>query len=243
METKKRKRKARYTLFAVPDTSADSVKKFRFSWNVLKNLISIMVIIALAAAGYGALMQYLIISEKTANNVYIQENSALTEANAQLQTENEELSNKVEVLSDIVNKNAEEEQLAAAEEAEKYLPTIFPLAGPASMTEGNDAAEGETPVSILIFDSSIGVSVVSAASGTVTAVTEDAKYGHSVTVDHGNGYVTIYRCKATPAVAAGAAILQNDVIYELAGDATQLGYQILKDGVFINPLDLMEIYG
>ena len=243
MEMKKQKRKARYTLFAVPDTSADSVKKFRFSWNVLKIFISIMVITTLAAAGYGGLMQYMIMTEKTANNTYIQENSTLTEANAQLQTENEELSNKVEVLSDIVNKNAQEEQIALEEEAEKYLPTIFPLAGPASMTEGNDAAEGETPVPILIFDSSIGVSVVSAASGTVTAVTEDEKYGHAVTVDHGNGYVTIYRCKAAPVVAAGAVILQNDVIYELAGDATQLGYQIQKDGAYINPLDLMEIYG
>lgn len=117
------------------------------------------------------------------------------------------------------------------------LPTEFPLNGSASMQE---VTEGDP---MCLFTASEGTMVVATASGTVTAVNDDADYGHSVWIDHGNGYVTIYRNKGDVIVKQGDQVVQGTSLFLVTKDNTTLGYQMKKDDVFINPMEMLAISG
>ena len=107
----------------------------------------------------------------------------------------------------------------------------------ASMEE---VTEGEP---MCIFHASVGTTVVAVASGTVMAVNDDETYGHSVWVDHGNGYITIYRNKGDATVAVGDSVVQGTTLFVIGEDNADLGYQMQKDGSYINPMDMLAISG
>ena len=79
--------------------------------------------------------------------------------------------------------------------------------------------------------------------GTVIAVGEDAEYGNVVRIDHGNGYVTIYRCSLEVRVHEGDDVVKGDPLFLMSNGTTTLGYQILQNAEFINPSDVMELKG
>ncbi len=85
--------------------------------------------------------------------------------------------------------------------------------------------------------------VVAAATGVVTEVGEDADYGSRVVLDHGNGYVTIYRNKGNCLVKVGDTVAQGGALYYIGSDNTKLGYQIQQDGTYISPMQLIDISG
>lgn len=72
-----------------------------------------------------------------------------------------------------------------------------------------------------------------AASGTVIAINDDEIYGHSVWVDHGNGYVTIYRNKGDTTVNVEDSVVQGTTLFVIGEDNADLGYQMQKDGSYI----------
>ena len=111
------------------------------------------------------------------------------------------------------------------------------LTGSASMEE---VSEGDP---MCIFHASVGTTVVAAASGTVIAINDDEIYGHSVWVDHGNGYVTIYRNKGDTTVNVGDSVVQGTTLFVIGEDNADLGYQMQKDGSYINPMDMLAISG
>ena len=129
------------------------------------------------------------------------------------------------------------EQVVALEQEKQSLPTEFPLTGSASMEE---VSEGDP---MCIFHASVGTTVVAAASGTVIAVNDDEIYGHSVWVDHGNGYITIYRNKGDTTVNVGDSVVQGTTLFVIGEDNADLGYQMQKDGSYINPMDMLAISG
>ena len=94
-----------------------------------------------------------------------------------------------------------------------------------------------------IFHASVGTTVVAAASGTVIAVNDDEIYGHSVWVDHGNGYITIYRNKGDTTVNVGDSVVQGTTLFVIGEDNADLGYQMQKGGSYINPMDMLAISG
>ena len=69
------------------------------------------------------------------------------------------------------------------------------------------------------------------------------KYGNCITIDHGNGYVSIYRNAGESLVHEGDTVTKGATLMVVGSDNTKLGYQIKKDGEFINPEDLVEING
>ena len=85
--------------------------------------------------------------------------------------------------------------------------------------------------------------VVATAGGTVTAVNDDSEYGHNIWVDHGNGYVTIYRNSGEVKVKQGEAVTQGTTLFLITGENSKLGYQMLKDGVYIDPMEMLNISG
>lgn len=161
----------------------------------------------------------------------------LEEENSQLLLQIDTLTDKITVLSETVNQKAQDAQQFEAALAEQSMPTGFPLTGSASMEE---VTEGEP---ICIFTAEKDITAVSAGNGTVTAVEDDEAYGHKITVDHGNGYVTIYRNKGDAKVKAGDSVVKGTTLYIIGEDNTQLGYQMMKDGAYINPMDMLSISG
>ena len=160
----------------------------------------------------------------------------LREENVALQIQVTDLSATVQILSETVNQKTESESLLAKQLAQQSIPSEFPLTGSAT-------SEEMTEDYMCIFTATSGAMVVAAANGTVTAVNDDAEYGHNVWVDHGNGYVTIYRNQGEVKVKQGETVKQGSTLFLVDEENNRLGYQMMKDGSYINPMDMIEISG
>ena len=88
-----------------------------------------------------------------------------------------------------------------------------------------------------------GTPVAAASAGTVLTVEEDGLLGVTVTVDHGDGYVTTYASlQAEPEVMAGDAVSAGDIIGAVgntslteAGLGAHLHFSVAKDGELVDP--------
>ncbi len=113
----------------------------------------------------------------------------------------------------------------------------------ASLTGGaaiEEVTEGEPMV---IFTATEGTTVVASAKGIVTAVEEDETYGCKIVIDHGNGYVSIYFNGGEAQVKVGDEVAQGRTLFLVGNDNKQLIYQIMKDGGYIKPTDMLSING
>ncbi len=96
---------------------------------------------------------------------------------------------------------------------------------------------------ILILKAEEGSTVIAAGAGTVSSVTGDIKFGNVITIDHGNGYVSIYRNSGESLVHEGDTVARGATIIVIGEDNTTLGYQIKSGDEFIDPEDMIEING
>lgn len=161
----------------------------------------------------------------------------LQEENMALQIQVTDLSATIQILSETVNQKTMSESMLAEQLAQQSIPSEFPLTGSATSEE---VTEGDP---ICIFTATSGAMVVATASGTVTAVNDDAEYGHNVWVDHGNGYVTIYKNQGEVKVKQGETVKQGSTLFLINEENNRLGYQMMRDGSYINPMDMIEISG
>lgn len=161
----------------------------------------------------------------------------LTDENEALSVENATLSSKVTVLSETVSKKAASEDALSQETVENALPKGFPLSGSATMKE---AEEGDP---MLIFTAAAGVNVVTTGTGTVVSASADETYGTKIVIDHGNGYLSIYRNNGTPLVKSGETLGKGYILFSVGEDNQELGYQIMKDDAYIDPMTLIDING
>ena len=260
MSTDKKPRKHRhkrhYTFMVISGDSDGSTKRLHL--NHFKTQVLAYTAFALALA----IICYIIYSAITISNLRsIEENQKaqideLTVASSTLEASNDELETKVQQLSAALNQRLEDEQVSAEEAETLAVPTGFPLTGTASLTaavddpnetkvttlteDNKDTATGNP---IVLLESAAGNSVIASGSGTVLTVTTDAKFGNIVTIDHGNGYVSIYRNQGDPLVTEGSQIDRGDIIFVIAEGNTTLGYQIQQDEQYIDPEELIEING
>lgn len=161
----------------------------------------------------------------------------LTDENEALSVENNTLTSKVAVLSETVSKKAATEDAISQETVENALPKGFPLSGSSAMEE----AEGEEPM--LIFSAAQGVNVITSGTGTVISVDADEEYGTKIIIDHGNGYQSIYRNSGTALVRNGEELGKGYILFSIEEDNQKLGYQIMKDDVYIDPMQVIDING
>ena len=75
-----------------------------------------------------------------------------------------------------------------------------------------------------------------------------AEIGENLFIDHGNGYTTIYRSGTEPKVKEGDEVARGALLYEMKQDddnewADIMAYQMIKDGEYIMPTDVLEING
>ena len=99
----------------------------------------------------------------------------------------------------------------------------------------------------LIVGGEIGEMIGAAQEGIVSSIEQDAQTGLSVTVDMGNGYSAVYgQLKEVP-VEIGMYVNKGQTLGHLSEptkyysvEGPNLYFELLKDGVPINPLDYME---
>lgn len=162
----------------------------------------------------------------------------LTDENESLTVENATLTSKITVLSETVSKKVATEDALSQEESENALPKGFPLSGTATMEETSD---GDAPM--LKFTASSGINVVSTGTGTVLSVDADQQFGNKIIIDHGNGYCSVYRNSGDPLVKTGDSLGKGYILFTIGEDNQELGYQIMQNEEYIDPMSMIEING
>lgn len=237
MQTRKHKRKTNHVVIVTSDAVDANVKQFRIRPWILQVIILILCIIIGALIGYFFYEEKLWTVARQHNSEQQEIVKRLEDEKLALQSQIEGLNDQVQILSETVNQKVQSESELTALLEGQSLPTEFPLTGSASMQE---ATEGEP---MCVFTASEGTMVVATASGTVIAVNDDVDYGHNVWIDHGNGYVTIYRNKGDATVKTGDTVAQGMTLFVIGENNASLGYQMRKDDAYINPMEMLAISG
>ncbi|MDE6016594.1 MAG: M23 family metallopeptidase [Acetatifactor sp.] len=240
----KHKHRISHVVLVTSNATDAGVKQFRIRSKSLWVLVVALCIVI------GAMLGYIVYEEKIWQAVsnrsdeqlaqiqHLEEEKAELEADKlSLETEIAELNETVQILSETVSQKSKSESELRGQLEKESLPTGFPLNGSASMEELTD----DKP--ICIFTASTGIMVVSTARGTVTAVSDDGEYGHSIQVDHGNGYVTIYKNGGEPQVKLGDLVMGGTALFVIGEGHEKVGYQMMKDGAYISPMEMLDISG
>ena len=237
MEPKIHKRKNNHVVIVTSDAVDASVKQYRIGPGLMRVIVIILCVII------GSLVGYLSYEKRIweAATVRLSENrttiATLEEENKALQEEIASLTVKLEIMGETVQQEIAKEEAVSAELSTYSIPKMLPLSNLTAVEE----ITGEDPK--CIFTAPEGAFAVATANGTVLTLVEDTEQGYTITIDHGNGYSTVYYTKAEPAVKTGNVMLKGQTLFVIGEESTTLEYSILKDGVKINPMELMEISG
>ena len=101
--------------------------------------------------------------------------------------------------------------------------------------------EGEEPM--LVFSALNGTNVITSGTGTVISVDADEVYGTRIVIDHGNGYKSVYRNSGNALVKNGEDLGKGYILYSIGEENQELGYQIMQDDAYIDPMLIIEING
>ena len=231
------KRKNKYALLLVTQKDEGTMKQYSISPALVEVLAAILFLLVV---GVICKFVYDSITLKDARKEIVDQIvtiNNLTDENEALTVENATLTSKITVLSETVSKKAATEDAISQETVENALPKGFPLSGSATMKE---AEEGDP---MLIFSASQGINVITTGTGVVVSVGADETYGTKVIVDHGNGYQSVYRNNRAALVKDGEELGKGYIIFTVGEENQELGYQIMKDEEYIDPMQLIDING
>ncbi|MDE7191837.1 MAG: M23 family metallopeptidase [Clostridia bacterium] len=98
----------------------------------------------------------------------------------------------------------------------------------------------------LDFVAAAGSNVKCVFDGTVKEVTNDSYSGATVTIEHQDGFTTVYKLLDEVSLKAGDKVSKGDVIGKVSNtaleeiaDGAHLHLELYKDGVKINPMDYL----
>ncbi len=231
------KRKSKFALLLVTEDGTGNIKQHHISSAIVEIaaiVLFLLIVVVICKFVYDTITlkdarKQIVDQMVTINN--------LTDENEALTVENSTLSSKVTVLSETVSKKAATEDAISQETVENALPKGFPLSGSATMKEVEDGDP------MLIFAASTGVNVITTGTGTVLSVDADTEYGTRIVIDHGNGYSSVYRNNGTSLVKTGETLGKGYILFTVGEDNQQLGYQIMKDEQYIDPMTMIDING
>lgn len=232
-DEKKRGRKYHYTLMLFTDTKEGNVRQLRIDPAVVETLAVILIALAVVCHRRGEALALL----RETSAAQTQQIQTLEKENEELNARQEELAQKVVVLSDTINRKVEEEEEKAAEEAKARMPVGFPMTSSASVEQ----VDSEEPMVKLTAASS--GNIMAAGAGVVSSITSDSVYLHCVRLDHGNGYISIYRNNGEVLVREGDEVVRSSILFVIGEDNTELGYQIIYNGKYVDPMELINIDG
>ena len=129
----------------------------------------------------------------------------------------------------------------AEQDTEGSLPTSWPLTQRGFVTQG--LLEGRVVHPGLDIAVPADSYVRAAGAGIVVEVGDDGVYGRFVTLDHGDGYRTLYAHASQTLVETGQQVRRNEVI-ALSGStgrstAPHLHFEILLNGEAVDPLTMV----
>lgn len=245
MVRQRHKRKNHHVVIVTSDAADAGMRQFRIrSWIpraiMLVGCVAVGVVIGYLCfeSGIHAELKNQMATQAESAARLEQEKAALEQEKAEMEAQIASMYDTIQVLSSTVNQKTQNENLLTEQLQKQYMPTEFPLTGSGATME--EMTEGEP---MCIFTASGKAMVIATAKGTVTAVNDDGEYGHNVWVDHGNGYVTVYRNAGEVKVKQGETVTQGTTLFLMDNESNRLGYQMLKDGVYIDPMDVLVISG
>lgn len=236
-EEKKRGRKYKYTLMLFMDSKEGNVRQLQIDPVVVETLTAVLVVSLIVLAVICRFRGEELATLRETGADQAAQIQTLEAENGELTVREEELAQKVTVLSDTINRMVEEEEKKAEKEAKARMPIGFPMTSSASVEQ----ADGED-LMVKLTGTEPG-SIVAAGNGVVDSITSDSSYLHCVRIDHGNGYTSIYRNDGEVMVREGVEIVRGSILYVIGEDNTQLGYQILYEDKYVDPMELLNIDG
>lgn len=229
----------RYKVRVMSHETEEKIKEFTITKKQIRNIILTAVVLLIGLIAWGVIMTKLYGNSGKETEAA---QAKLTEANdqiAQLTQQVQELEEKNTILSDTVNRKAEEEQTRLEEEAAMFYPSGIPVNG----TVLYDAGTTDDGVPYIEFTANSGSEVVAVGSGTVIMAQEHEDWGYIVQVDHGDGYVSSYQVREKPDVIVDDVVDKGDELFAVTRNDRTIIYKLMKDGVYINPEEVMEMYG
>lgn len=248
MHAKKHKRKISHVVIVTSNAVDEKIRQFKLNPLVLEILVLLLCVMLGAVVGYLAYEERIWETAIQKNNEKAEQverliaekyelQAAIAEQEEDYEAQIQSLNEKIQILSNTLDMKVQSESVLAAQLEKQVTPTEFPLNGPANIEE----VEEGTPM--CIFTSSAGSTIVATAAGTVMAVNDDVDYGHNIWIDHGNGYITIYRNAGDLNVKQGDSVVQGTTLFVIGDNNTSLGYQMMLDNEYINPMDVLIIEG
>ncbi len=234
------RRKRNYTLMIVSGESDGGIKRMHLSHTATQLLafgLFFLVVSMICFVVYATITIDGYRDRETTQNEKLQE---LADANAALAASTNSLIAEVTQLSQTINQKISDEEAALEQKKQSSIPDGFPVSTKASYKAGKDK---DTNAAMLIFDTPKGCQVLAAADGIVKSVTKDSAYGNLISIDHGNGYLTVYRCASAPLVKEGSEVGRGDILYLVDQDNVVLGYQIEEAGTMIDPETMFAAEG
>ncbi len=264
LKDSKHKKKIRRQMIVASSDVNEKVKPFGFHKGLVYAGITLACIAVGATIGYFANEAGIIkgytegISERNARIEVLEADiSALNDTIISRESE-------IQMLSQTVKLKSEEIDRLNEQIGSMYIPTEFPLSGSATMMLTTD---GDIPV--IIFTGSEGDHCKATAAGTVIEIrtnpkrddssiaeyyvagqdtdtvreVKDLGYFTVITIDHGNGYMSVYMNDGEPVVSEGETVYPGNTLFNLKSGNTSLGYEMSFEGQFINPEDVMIISG
>ena len=266
LKDSKHRKKIRRQMIVASDDVNERIKPVRINKGLIYTGTLILCTVLGVSVGYFA-------NEASIIKRYTDGINSRNEQIASLQSEvarlNDTISSKdseIMILSQTVNAKSNELEELNGQLESLYIPTGFPLSGSATMSNTFD---GDIPV--IIFKGSEGDYCKATAAGTVIEIRTNPKsdydgsiaeyyvagetvdssekevrdlgYYTVITIDHGNGYLTIYMNDGDPMVSEGDFVYAGNTLYNLKSGNTSLGYKMIYEGNYINPDEVMIISG
>lgn len=231
------RRKRKFALLLVTEKEDGTIKQHTISSGLVELSIAILFVLVV-----GVICKFIYdgITIKNARADIVEQLvmiNNLTDENEALTVENATLTSKITVLSETVSMKVATEDAISQETVENAMPKGFPLSGSATM---KTAEEGDP---MLIFNASEGTNVISSGTGTVISVDADETYGTKIVIDHGNGYQSVYRNQGSALVKNGEELGKGYILFTIGEENQELGYQILENEQYIDPMILIDING
>lgn len=248
MEAKRQSGKNDHVVIVTSEAEGAKVKKIRIKrWNVIVAVVIVCVLVGVVLGYFfnearirmnanEKIQEYKKEAEELAAT--LEEERASAEALKQnYEKEIAGLNDKLAILSETVNLNVGEIQTLTEELARYTHPTLLPLTGSATI----EVLTEEEPK--CVFYAADGALIIATANGVVTELTEDAESGYRVVIEHKDGYQTIYYNTGEPKVKVGDEVRQGATLFVVETINAKLVYQIVLDGVCVNPMEIMQISG
>lgn len=248
MASKRHKRKTGYTIMIVSDSVEKNQKRFHINTGILSVVAFVLLVVAICYAEYTTILMR---GATKRSETYVEQIAGLQEENEQLKAERETLEKQVANLNQTLTQKEEqvqmqEETIQAAAETEN-MPTGFPLSGVAQIKEtGGENDTGMQPKSEqkeVVFVAAEGLNAISSGPGTVLEVIAEQGEPAVISIDHGNGYVSVYRNAGAPAVETGSTVDKGAELFTIGENNMEIGYSISKDGNYLDPMEIIEIKG